>query len=228
MTDILTRTKGVVIAEAGTNHADPNPHKRVGKAARYAELAAEAGADIVKYQIFANPIKDDMFCWLPGDEERAVHWRGSAMGLAEWAIIKSHAERLGLIFLASVFQHTTVAWLEDMDCAATKVASRAAKDFPYHQGPKPHIVSNGMFDIPDRDGIIGMQCEANYPSTDWWKGVLPGFSDHSGTPERAIDALKRGCRLVEVHFHDDPEDAGPNLPASLTVKELSEVCKSVE
>ena len=47
-----------------------------------------------------------------------------------------------------------------------------------------------------------------------------GFSDHSGHPWRAIEAMARGCRLLEVHFYMNPSHAGPDYPASLTLDEL--------
>ena len=213
-----------IIGEAGTNHAHRKKGKRLDNALRYVQCAKDAGADCVKFQMFNSPIKDDFFCYIDGDEERSKRWDLSVMPLEDWSVVKDSAESLGIDFLASAFQHSTVAWLNDLGVIATKVASRATRDFPYENAPAPFFVSNGMYPIPDRDDVIGFQCEANYPSLEWWRGDLPGFSDHSGNPSRALHAIKQGCKLVEVHFFDDPEDAGPDLSAAMDTGQLQMLC----
>ncbi len=216
--------KVFIIAEAGTAHADPDPSKRLKNAIRYARCAQGAGADAVKFQMFVDPLRD-MFCWIDGDEARSGRWLDSALTLDEWKAVKNETNLLGIKLFASVFQHKTIQWIKELKLEVTKVASRAANTFPYGSGPTPYLVSNGMFPVPDREDIIEFQCEANYPSTQWWDGVSTGFSDHSGTPERAIAAIRRGCKLIEVHFYDSPEDAGPDLPACLTLNELALVSR---
>lgn len=213
----------MVIAEAGTCHMG-----QVSVALKYVEAAAKAGASAVKFQMFSPPF-DDMFCWIDGDEERSIRWAESALRLDDWREVKIAAEAEGLVFLASVFQHSTVDWLNRLNVEAVKVASRAAKDFPYEDSNGPFLISHGMYGpVPCRGKQYHLQCEANYPSTAWWDGDTFGFSDHSGNPERAIDALRRGCRLVEVHFYINLNDAGPDLPASLTTDELELVCKEIQ
>ena len=226
MLDLKNRNGPYIIAEAGTNHASRFPEERLPKALQYVRAAAEAKADAIKFQMFANPIQPpDMFCWIDGDEERSARWALSELPLDEWRIVKQEAEAFGMDFLASVFQHTTVGWLRDLDVVATKVASRAARDFPYRDAPAPWLTSTGMHLLPD--DVMGdtrafkIECESVYPSKYHWCGHYPGFSDHSGTPDRAIGALRRGCKLIEVHFMIDPADAGPDLPASLTLDQLA-------
>jgi len=211
--------KCFIIAEAGTCHAGS-----VDKAVDYVCAAALSGANAIKFQIFDNPTKETMFCWIDGDEERSARWHESRLSLDEWKAIKADCDNLGITFLASVFEYETVKWLSELNVKATKVASRAAQYLnEFKDAPKPLLISNGMFDIVEEDDLV-LECEANYPSTARWEGKYPGFSDHSGNPWRAIDALARGCKLIEVHFFIDPENAGPDLPASLTVDELKLVC----
>jgi len=226
MLDLNARNGTFIIAEAGTAHADADPQMRLAKALRYVDAAARAGADAVKFQLFAEPnLAEDMFCWIDGDAERAVRWSESAMRLRAWRRVKEQCEAQGIVFLASVFQHRTVAWLNELEVEATKVASRAARDFPYGKSPAPYIVSDGMYELPERDDVIGMQCEANYPSRSWWGGTLPGFSDHSARLSRGVDALERGCKLLEVHFYVRHEEAGPDLPAALPADKLTFLCR---
>lgn len=224
MLDLSKRDRCFLIAEAGTCHAHDNIGERRTLAHRYVAAAADAGADCVKFQMFNDPIHDDMFCWIDGDEEREPRWSLSVLSLNDWRKIKHHADDRGIMFLASVFQHSTVAWLKELGVEATKVASRAAKDFPYDMAPEPCLISTGM-EWRLVEGAVYLQCEANYPSTmPWAAGGFPGFSDHSGHPRLAIAAIANGCPLLEVHFYIDKEDAGPDLLASLTTDQLALVC----
>ena len=225
--DLNKRDRCFIIGEAGTCHASDNTGERRMLAHRYVAAAADAGVDAIKFQMFDNPIRDDMFCWIDGDEEREPRWSQSVLSLQDWRKIKHHAEERGIMFLASTFQHATVRWLNELGVAAIKVASRAAENFPYHKAlDAPYLISTGMH-IPPPTGPcdIYLQCEAKYPSTKLWTpGGYIGFSDHSGHPMAPTRAVMDGCELLEVHFYIDEEDAGPDLPASLTTEQLKLVC----
>lgn len=221
MLDLSTRDRCFVIAEAGTCHAAPEASVRLRKAMRYVDAAC--GADAIKFQMFDD---SELFCPYPGDEQRKPRWKNSWLHLNEWYQVKEFAESCGMVFLASTFQNSMVEWLNILDVQATKVASRAAKNFPYGKAPEPYLISMGLAAAVPWDNPFFLQCEANYPSTAKWQGDLPGFSDHSGTPWRAIDAISRGCKLIEVHFYIDPLDAGPDLPASLDLDQLKLVCEA--
>lgn len=216
-----------VIAESGTCHSAATPAERYDRAEKYIAAAFACGADAVKFQMFARPL-DDVFCRIAGDEAREERWGNSAISLDGWRRLKAFADILGVDLLFSVFQHKTVEWMRALNVKATKVASRAAENFPYHDATGTILVSNGMFKgvvrVPMGRKIITLQCESKYPSDIPWEGVLPGFSAHSPTPDLAIDAIKRGCKLVEVHYYIDPAHAGRDLPASLTLDGLRAVC----
>lgn len=225
MFDLESRDRAYIIAEAGTCHAAMNGTDAYHKALIYVLAAAKAGADAVKFQMFNAPTYDNMFCWMDGDEERAVRWCASRMPLDSWGLVQKLANHCDIDLLVSVFEHTTVQWVKELKMPAVKVASRAALTFPYGELDMPHLVSNGMGSVPPhREDTVSLQCEANYPSVRWWDHDLPGFSDHSGTTHRGIDAIENGCSLVEVHFYVDPDDAGPDLPASLSVDALAIIC----
>ncbi len=231
----LKENRCFVIAEAGTAHMGS-----VTRAMEYVECASQCGADAIKFQWFyhyhTSPLSRDFFCWIEGDEAREPRWRQSVMDPDEWQQVKEFADACGLTFLASAFQTRTVQWLIDLNLAATKVASRAAKTFPYETPglPRPFLVSLGMLegDIehptgdPDDADHIWLECEAKYPSTIAYKGGSEGFSDHSGKPFFGIDAISRGCRLLEVHFAIESIHAGPDLPACLAPNELKLICEA--
>lgn len=215
-----------VIAEAGTCHMG-----EMDKAISYVHAAMTVGADTIKFQIFSDKPMGSMFCWIEGDEARLPRWEYSWMTPHEWYMVKEYTEACGMTFLASAFEQYTVDMLKDMGVKEYKVASRAAKDFPYEEGNK-YLISLGMYSrnkIPWVNHASFMQCEAQYPSTSPWRShLLEGFSDHSGQPFFAVDAIARGCNTIEVHFHIAPVDAGPDLPASLNLIDLETVCRAKE
>ena len=228
MLDLLSRDRCFVVAEAGTAHMGS-----VKRAYVLAYEAYKAGADSVKFQWFTPTVsKESMFCWMDGDEDRVERWRQSALKLFEWRDVKRYCDKLGIMLLASCFEHETVKWLRELDIQATKVASRAAKMFPYGDGVEPYLVSDGMLKLGDRLVMPGvkdaqfMQCEANYPSTTPWNGKNFGFSDHSGEPFLAIYAIAHGLKLLEVHFKVDGIDAGPDEPACLDTGDLDIICQA--
>jgi len=219
--------KAFVIAEAGTCHSSGDPDFRFRRAMKYVHAAARLRVDAIKFQMFRSPSPETMFCWVDGDAGRSERWIQSAMDFHSWKSIKREAESLGMMFLASAFEYETVQWLIDLDVQATKVASRAAKYLDsFEDAPRPLLISNGMYEIGNSSDSMVLQCEANYPSTACWAGEHPGFSDHSGAPWRAIDAMSQGCKLIEVHFYIDQIHAGPDYPASLSLEGLELVCQA--
>jgi sialic acid synthase SpsE len=212
----------MIIAEAGTNYAAEGPFSKLESATDLANVAADCGADYVKFQMFTE---GELFCPLKGDEARWPRWRQCFMDFADWKHLKAHCEEIGIGFMASAFQTETVQWLVDLECDYIKVASRAVKDFPYEIFPKtPLIMSDGMYPLPHHINGIKLQCTSEYPTpleqARWNRH--DGLSDHSGTPWPAIDALSRGAKAVEMHFYT--EEWHHDKESSLTVDELKLVC----
>ena len=224
-----------IIAEAGTNHMG-----QIGSALAHAATAHQKGADAVKFQMFVPD--EALFCPLKGDERRRDRWNRSAMKFEEWQEVKRTCDALGIVFLASAFQMTTVEWLKKLNVAAYKVASRAARTYPYYQVPGPFIISNGMHFLWQSETFtdkehIKLQCVMKYPTplaearwedhVGWFQDEScreDGLSDHSGTVWPGLDAMARGCPMLEVHFCIDKDDAGPDLPVCLSPYELSILC----
>ena len=223
----LERDRTFVIAEAGTCHANKDPEARFRRAMKYVHAVVRARVDAIKFQMFIDPCPETMFCWIDGDEQRAARWRQSAMPLEDWRAVKDEAESCGIMFLVSAFEYESVKWLSELEVQATKVASRTACFLDeFADAPRPLLISDGVYEFAPCDDFIVLECEAKYPSTARWKEKHPGFSDHSGTPWRAIDAIARRCKLLEVHYYLDPLHAGPDLKASLTIEDLELVCQA--
>lgn len=209
-----------LIAEAGTSNAHPDPHRRYALTVKHICLAAEAGADAIKWQLFVPD--HELFCPLPGDDKRWERWRTTFLSLDEWRRMKDLAFKLKIDLLFSAFQHEAVDWCRQLTPRYFKVASRAARDFPYDAVPGPFIVSNGMYAPPTgRVGVHVLSCCSQYPSPPIrWDGTTDGLSDHSGTLWPGMDAINRGAKFLEVHFSDAPGGNDPNL----TVDQLKLLC----
>jgi sialic acid synthase SpsE len=212
---LRTEMSTYVVGEAGTSHADPDEFRRVAIATRHVCMAAEAGADAIKFQLFVPG--EDLFCPLPGDNKRWDRWRQTFLSFDEWRRLKDLAFKLKIDLLFSAFQHEAVDWCRQLTPRYFKVASRAARDFPYDSVPGPFLVSNGMYTPPNRPGVHVLSCTSQYPCPPVrWNRNTDGLSDHSGTVWPGLDAINRGAKFLEVHFSDQPGGNDPNLtPAQL-------------
>lgn len=204
-----TSKKAYVIAEAGTAYAGS-----VKTATQYVEAASNAGADAIKFQMFTP--REELFCPLEGDENRWAWWNHSMLRFSQWVDVADRADELGIHFLASVFQHTGIKWLKQLDPPAWKVASRAVVAFPYNDVPGPFLISCGFgcqhLAVNGAVERAFLWCLARYP-TDLKSARMfdghEGLSDHSGTIYPALDAMARGAQVIEVHIklNEDSHDA---------------------
>ena len=212
-----------IIAEAGTNHAHKKEERRKELASKLIGAAASAGADAIKFQLFVPA--ENLFCPLPGDQERFYRWADTMLTRQEWLSLEyiAASNRIDLMF--SAFQPSGALFAEEISSPFIKVASRAAIDYPYNRD-YCYLISTG-FGRPDRSPAryYLMQCEAKYPSTEKWRGEMPGFSDHSGDVAIGLDAIERGVSFLEVHFNIPGCDAGPDAPVCLQPADLKKLCE---
>jgi N,N'-diacetyllegionaminate synthase len=218
----------IIIAEAGTNHADDRRTVRVHKAMRLASAAKHAGADFVKFQWFTGK---PLFCPMEGDEARWARWRASVLSFDEWREVQRFCKDIGIGFLASVFDLDALDYLKLLKPRFYKVASRAADTFPYSKVPGPFLISNAFGKVPP---VIGreyflLDCSPKYPTPleeARWDHRTSGLSDHSGSIWPGIDAILRGAGFLEVHFGVDLRDCGPDTAVCLTEHELATLCEA--
>lgn len=220
------------IAEMSGNHGGS-----VDKAMEIVRSAAEAGADCLKLQTYtADTITINCdspdFQTTPGGlwegrtlydlyEEAHTPW--------EWqAEIKEECERLGMDFLSSVFDPTSVDFLESIGCEMYKIASPELVDVPLIRYTaskgKPMVISCGMGtadEIADavdacrsvgNDRIVLLKCTSEYPAvyedmniatmTDMRDrfGCAVGLSDHSMGWGVDVAAATLGASVIEKHY----------------------------
>jgi sialic acid synthase SpsE len=193
-----------VIAEAGSNH-----NRDLGTALRLIEVAAEAGADAVKFQTYTA---EGLYSRATPDmsylkEQGLVGERESVWDLIkrvempwEWhGDLARHAAQAGITFLSTPFDETAVDALEEVGVPAYKIASYEVTHLPLIERAartgKPLLISTGMASLGDieraldtaasaggRD-ITVMHCAVNYP---------PRFEDLN---LRAIATLRDAFRI---------------------------------
>lgn len=170
-----------VIAEAGANH-----NRNLDTALRLIDVAAEAGANAVKFQTYTGrdlySTKTPRFDYLGDLGSKPAHELLDELALPrEWQPrLSEYARSLGIDFLSSPFDREAVDQLDELDVPAFKIASFEIVDLGLLEyiGSKgrPVIVSTGMATlgeieeaiaalISDGDpGVSLLQCASVYPA----------------------------------------------------------------
>ena len=171
-----------VIAEAGANH-----NRDLGVARELIDVAAEAGADAVKFQVYSGrglySTKTPQFKYLEEiGADTPVHQLLEDIALPrEWlGGLVEHAREQGIEFFASPFDSTAVRELAEVGVPAMKIASFEIVDLELVAATAatglPLIVSCGMAsygEIDDAlDAVAGaggrevalLQCASLYPA----------------------------------------------------------------
>jgi N-acetylneuraminate synthase/N,N'-diacetyllegionaminate synthase len=170
-----------IVAEAGSNH-----NRKLEQAKQLTDVAAEAGADAVKFQTF---LADKIVAkigpkagYMEKVSKESVYKIFKRMELPrEWhRELAEYANKKGLIFLSSPFDEEAVNLLEELGVPAFKVASGELTNFPLikymARKGKPLIVSTGaatMGEVGEAVSVIKnegnkkivlLHCVANYPA----------------------------------------------------------------
>jgi len=170
-----------VIAEAGANH-----NRDLGIARELIDVAAEAGADAVKFQTYSGEIystKAPGFEYLaPISGEKSPSELLEEIALPrEWqAGLRDHAAERGIAFFSSPFDERAVAELDALGVPAMKIASFEIVDptliAAAARSGRPLLISTGMATLGEiedalRDAVEGgasavglMQCTSVYPA----------------------------------------------------------------
>lgn len=248
-----------IIAEAGVNH-----NGDMHLAHRLINAAAEAGADAVKFQSFVTEELITPEAPKAGYQVETTGDPGSqykmlkALELSadEQAVLKTHCEQVGILYLCTPYENASVDMLDRMDVAAFKIASTDTTNIPFlryvaNKG-RPVILSTGMSTLGEveqavnilraggLDGkIIILHCTAEYPapvSEANLRAILTmqqafgcpvGFSDHTPGVGASPWAVAVGACVIEKHFTLDRNMVGPDHRASLEPNELADLVRAV-
>lgn len=156
----MTRT--LVIAEAGVNHDGS-----VDTALDLVDVAADAAADVVKFQTF------DARSLATATAPQAAYQRDRAEAASQVEMLtglqldRDAHDRLaarcrerGIEFLSTAFDEPSLAWLTDLGIARVKVPSGELTNAPlvlaYARTRLPLIVSTGMASLTDVEGALAV------------------------------------------------------------------------
>src|SRR6478752_7994663 len=170
-----------VIAEAGANH-----NRDWDTARRLIDVAAEAGADAVKFQTYSGrtlySTKTPRFDYLGELGAKPAHELLDDIALPrEWQpILAAHCRDVGIEFLSSPFDRAAVDELDALEVAAFKIASFELVDIPLIEYTaskrRPMILSTGMAALGEIEEAVAaarragapelclLQCASLYPS----------------------------------------------------------------
>lgn len=257
--ETIERGELYFIAEMSGNHGGS-----LEKAMEIVHAAHEAGADCLKLQTYtADTITID--CDGPDFQTSSDGlWAGrtlydlynEAYTPWEWqASIKAECDRLGMDFLSSVFDPTSVDFLESIGCEAYKIASPELIDVPLIEYAaskgKPMVISTGMGSVDEiwdavdachRTGnnqIVLLKCTSEYPAiyadmnlatmADMRErfGVPVGLSDHSMGWSVDVAAAALGASVVEKHFCITRKEKTVDSAFSMEKDEFADMVREV-
>lgn len=247
------------IAEMSANHGG-----RLSNALEIVRQAKCAGADCLKIQTYtADTMTIDS--GKPDFRIKGGLWDGynlydlykTALTPYEWhAPIKEECEKVGIDFLSTPFDCSSVDFLEELGVEAYKIASYELVDIPLIQyvasKHKPMIISVGMGSIEEiqdcidtckskgNEQIILLKCCSEYPAP--WKdmklGNIPdmrgrwgypvGLSDHSFGSLGAVVGVSLGACVIEKHVKlDGVKSADSDFSMTMSgYKAMIEECKN--
>src|ERR671931_538984 len=239
----------LVIAEAGMNHDGS-----LGNAIRLAEVAAEAGADAVKFQLHdaaAETTRDAPSPPYFRHETRWEYFERTAFTDAQWRTLKEACDAAGIEFLCSAFSVEALERLEALGVARHKVPSGEVTNLELVRAAaatgKPVLLSSGMSAWSELDAAVEaageratvLQCTSAYPTPPERVGLNllaelrerygkpVGLSDHSVGPYAAFAAVALGAEIVEKHFTLSREMYGPDAALALEPDELGELVDGI-
>jgi pseudaminic acid synthase len=224
------------------------------------EAAAQAGAHAVKVQTYTPDTLTFRSSQAPFIIENQALWEGKTLWDLyqqaytpwEWQPgMKQLAESLGLDFIASVFDFSSVDFWEEHGLSTYKIASPELVDLPLLEAVaatgKPVLLSTGMGSLDEITEAVQtlreanpdipltlLKCSSAYPAPLESMNLRAirtlrehfqtpvGLSDHSTCHEVAVAALAMGASVFEKHLKLD--DGQPTLDEafSLTPDEFHE------
>ena len=191
----------------------------------------------------------------PQDTTRYDYWQRMEFTEEQWRGLKQHAEEQGLLFMSSPFSMEAFELLDRVGVAAWKVASGEINNTPILDAilnnGLPVILSTGMSPMDEIDIAVQtvqnkslplalLQCTSMYPCPAEQIGLnvidefrrryacAVGLSDHSAVILPGLAAANMGIQILEVHVTLSRRMFGPDVIASLTLEELTQLVTAVK
>lgn len=248
-----------IIAEMSANHAGD-----YDRAIEIIHAAKEAGADCIKIQTY-TPDTMTIDCDKEYFKINKGTWKGEnlynlykkAYTPWEWQEgLKAEADKIGIDFLSTPFDKTSVDFLEKLGVNFYKVASFEIVDIPLIKyiasKGKPIIMSTGMATLGEIEEALNavksqgnnnlclLKCSSAYPAISDDMNLktinslkvtfeLPvGLSDHSLDSIGAITSVALGANIIEKHFCISREVENPDASFSMEAHEFRQMVDDIK
>ena len=168
------RDSVLIIAEAGVNH-----NGDIELAKKLIEVAAQAGADFVKFQTFKTENLVSKSAQMADYQQNNLNSQGASqfemlkkleLDLNMHLILIEHANKNGIKFLSTAFDLDSIDLLVDLKMPFFKIPSGEIPNKPYLQKiartKLPVIISTGMADLIDIENVVNVFKAENYSSED--------------------------------------------------------------
>jgi N,N'-diacetyllegionaminate synthase len=220
-----------IIAEAGINHCGS-----LDRALKMVEVAADAGANVIKFQSFTADK-------LGYDEKLTAFLKGVELSKDDHYKLKLKADKCKIEFMSTPFSAEWVDFLVRLGVKRLKISSGKVKDKAFVDYARatdlPLIISNGMTNEADfltstHFVDTALYCVSQYPTpfnkVDFRKMMALknnyynyGFSDHTQGIAASVIAAASGAVVIEKHFTLDRRLAGPDQICSIEPDELKQM-----
>lgn len=216
-----------IIAEIGQNH-----NGDMALARELIHAARDGGADVAKFQLY------DAVALFPREGNEWFEYNcETELSRDQVGMLAEECAKVGIEFMASVFDIERIGWLEEVGVKRHKIASRSIREMELIEAlaatGKRLLVSLGMwgeaaFPKIDASGDVGfLYCISKYPTAlaelhlgDVDFTCYEGFSDHTIGIHAPQIALARGASILEKHFTLAKQMYGPDHAGSMTPDEL--------
>ena len=240
----LTKNGTWIIAEIGINHEGS-----VHTCKNLVDVAAKAGANAVKLQTIDPKLN------YSSDTESYKIFEKAQLTFSELNEVFEYARARRVEPFTTVGDVKTLRKIECLRPACYKVSSGLLTCTPIIDEivrlGKPIILSTGMAGIKEIKEILGsietlspdmiaiLHCVSLYPTEledlnlsqiqflSAKFGFCVGFSDHSGRPEIASNAVMAGAKIIECHITIDKTRAGFDHKVSLDPNEFKHMVSCV-
>lgn len=210
-----------IIAEAGVAHFGS-----MEKAMRLVDLAADSGADAVKFQIYKTEALISTAA-----KEWQNRYRHKELAYGGFRKIQAYCQKKGIAFLATAHDEPSLEFLDSLDVTAYKIGSGEVGNWAFIKRTasrkKPVIVSTGMYTLEEvgkaleaisetgNKDVVVLHCVTQYPTPptevnlnamDTIReayGVMVGYSDHTQGFHFPLAAAALGARVIEKHISLD-------------------------
>jgi N-acetylneuraminate synthase len=239
-----------VIAEIGINHeGDMSKAKRMIDDAALAGCECVK----FQSHVIEDEMSEHAKSVIPGNADQSIWdiMARCALTEKEERELKKYTEEKGLIFLSTPFSRAAALRLERMGVCAYKIGSGECNNYPLVEliasFGKPIILSTGMNNIESISKSVNiirrhnvpyalLHCTSIYPTpfekirlgalselNKVFPDAIVGLSDHSTSIYPALGAVALGASIIERHFTSDSSWKGPDIPISMTPKDLKEL-----